>query len=75
MFRAFIPRGLTAARSGTHLNLGVHQGTISSQKQEMLFSRFGLNYNTVDPMYKKGSIVMWEDESRVEAPDASVGVR
>ncbi|GAA5987073.1 hypothetical protein JCM10908_001015 [Rhodotorula pacifica] len=39
------------------------QGTVSSEKQELLFSRFGINYNTVDDMYKKGSIVIWETES------------
>ncbi|TKA57724.1 hypothetical protein B0A53_00873 [Rhodotorula sp. CCFEE 5036] len=39
------------------------QGTVSSEKQELLFSRFGINYNTVDDMYKKGSIVIWEVET------------
>ncbi|GAA5970709.1 hypothetical protein JCM11641_007407 [Rhodosporidiobolus odoratus] len=34
-------------------------GTISSQKQEMLFSRFSINYNTLDPMFRKGSLIMW----------------
>ena len=38
------------------------QGTVSREKQELLFSRFGINYNTVDDMYKKGSIVIWEVE-------------
>ncbi|GAA5841442.1 hypothetical protein JCM11251_007140 [Rhodosporidiobolus azoricus] len=36
-------------------------GTVSSQKQEMLFSRFGINYNDLDPMFRKGSLVIWED--------------
>ncbi|BGP15118.1 hypothetical protein JCM10213_006550 [Rhodosporidiobolus nylandii] len=41
-------------------------GTISSQKQEMLFSQFGINYNTLDPMFRKGSIVLWEAEEEPE---------
>jgi len=38
------------------------QGTISSQKQEILFTQFGINYNNLDPMFRKGSMVIWEDE-------------
>ncbi|BGP23938.1 tRNA(His) guanylyltransferase [Rhodotorula toruloides] len=36
--------------------------TISSQKQEILFSQFGINYNNIEPMYRKGSLVIWEEE-------------
>ncbi|GAA6046421.1 hypothetical protein JCM3770_004910 [Rhodotorula araucariae] len=36
-------------------------GTISSQKQEILFSQFGINYNALDPMFRKGSMVIWEE--------------
>ena len=25
----------------------------------MLFSQFGINYNTVPDMYKKGSLIVW----------------
>ncbi|GJN89651.1 hypothetical protein Rhopal_002638-T1 [Rhodotorula paludigena] len=45
-------------------------GTISSQKQEMLFSQYGINYNTLDPMFRKGSIVIWEEEP-VKAEDSA----
>ncbi|BGP54993.1 hypothetical protein JCM8202_005985 [Rhodotorula sphaerocarpa] len=38
------------------------KGTVSSQKQELLFSHFGINYNAVDPMYKKGSIILWQEQ-------------
>lgn len=33
------------------------QGTVSSDKNEILFKRFGINYNNEDEMYKKGSVV------------------
>ncbi|GAA5842373.1 hypothetical protein JCM3766R1_004395, partial [Sporobolomyces carnicolor] len=35
-------------------------GTISSQKQEMLHAEFGINYNNEPPMFRKGSLIMWE---------------
>lgn len=34
-----------------------HQGTVSSDKNELLFSRFGINYNNEPEIYKKGSVV------------------
>ncbi|ODM18756.1 tRNA(His) guanylyltransferase [Aspergillus cristatus] len=33
------------------------KGTVSSDKNEILFSRYGINYNNEDEMYKKGSVV------------------
>jgi len=45
------------------------QGTISSQKQEILFSQFGINYNTVDAMFRKGSIVIWEEVPPTETQE------
>ncbi|KAL2001265.1 hypothetical protein VTN02DRAFT_1972 [Thermoascus thermophilus] len=33
------------------------QGTVSSDKNEILFRRFGINYNNELEMYKKGSVV------------------
>jgi len=33
------------------------QGTFSEDKNEMLFSRFGINYNNEPEMFKKGSVV------------------
>ncbi|KDE03856.1 hypothetical protein MVLG_05678 [Microbotryum lychnidis-dioicae p1A1 Lamole] len=42
-------------------------GTLSSEKQEMLFSRFGMNYNQEEEIFKKGSIWIWvEEEIMVE---------
>ena len=33
------------------------QGTVSSDKNEILFSKFHINYNNEPEMYKKGSVV------------------
>ncbi|KAL4917855.1 Thg1 C terminal domain-containing protein [Aspergillus aurantiobrunneus] len=33
------------------------KGTVSSDKNEILFKRFGINYNNEDDLYKKGSVV------------------
>ncbi|BGO90818.1 hypothetical protein NBRC10512_000118 [Rhodotorula toruloides] len=46
-------------------------GTISSQKQEILFSQFGINYNNLEPMYRKGSLVIWEEGPPTENAPAS----
>jgi tRNA(His) guanylyltransferase len=35
----------------------VEQGTVSSEKNEILFSQFGINYNNEPEMFKKGSVV------------------
>lgn len=39
------------------------QGTFSADKNEILFSRFQINYNNEPEMYKKGSVV-FRDVSR-----------
>lgn len=36
------------------------KGTLSADKNEILFSRFGINYNNEAEMYKKGSVVYRE---------------
>ena len=36
------------------------KGTVSSDKNEILWSRFGINYNDEPEMYKKGSVVFRE---------------
>lgn len=33
------------------------KGTFSADKNEILFSRFGINYNNEPEMYRKGSVV------------------
>ena len=37
-----------------------HQGTVSKAKHEILFSRFGINYNDIAERYKKGSVLVRE---------------
>lgn len=32
-------------------------GTVSADKNEILFKEFGINYNNEDELYKKGSVV------------------
>lgn len=38
------------------------QGTFSSDKNEILFSRYGINYNNEPELFKKGSVVFREYE-------------
>ena len=40
-------------------------GTLSAEKNEILFSRFGINYNNEPEMYKKGSIVIRETKELI----------
>ena len=41
----------------------------SAAKNEMLWSEFGLNYNTEKAVYRKGSIVVWERYSKDAADE------
>ena len=34
------------------------KGTLSKDKNEILFSKFGINYNDVEEIYKKGTILL-----------------
>ncbi|KFX88265.1 hypothetical protein O988_09078 [Pseudogymnoascus sp. VKM F-3808] len=45
-------------------------GTLAADKNEILFSRFGMNYNNEPDIYKKGSIV-FRDYELVEASTSS----
>ncbi|KAG2075422.1 tRNAHis guanylyltransferase [Suillus decipiens] len=36
------------------------RGTVSATKHEMLFSRFGINYNEIPQRFKKGSVIVRE---------------
>ncbi|KAI5301712.1 tRNA-His guanylyltransferase [Ascosphaera pollenicola] len=38
------------------------KGTLAADKNEILFSRFGINYNNESEMYKKGSVIYREYE-------------
>ncbi|KAH9481879.1 tRNA(His) guanylyltransferase [Psilocybe cubensis] len=37
------------------------RGTFSKEKHEILFSRFGINYNQLDARYRKGSVLFREE--------------
>ncbi|KAI0035704.1 tRNAHis guanylyltransferase [Vararia minispora EC-137] len=39
------------------------RGTISSQKHELLFSRFGINYGTLSERFRKGSVLIREQDN------------
>jgi tRNA(His) guanylyltransferase len=41
---------------------GELKGTVSSDKNEILFSRYGINYNNEPELFKKGSVVFREYE-------------
>ncbi|CAK37314.1 uncharacterized protein An01g12630 [Aspergillus niger] len=39
------------------------KGTLSSDKNEILFKRFGINYNNEEEIYKKGSVIYRQEET------------
>ncbi|KAF5392440.1 hypothetical protein D9757_002141 [Collybiopsis confluens] len=47
------------------------RGTVSKDKHEILFSRFGINYDKLEPRYRKGSIIVRVEETSVEAAELS----
>ncbi|KAH8928608.1 tRNAHis guanylyltransferase [Atractiella rhizophila] len=64
VFWALVQRGEMTAKQA-HAELS---GTVSSQKHEILFSRFGMNYNEEPEMFKKGSLLVWEEVEEAVAP-------
>jgi tRNA(His) guanylyltransferase len=38
-------------------------GTVSADKNELLFKRFGINYTNLPAMYRKGTILAWEEDT------------
>lgn len=40
-------------------NIILLQGTESSDKNELLFSQFSINYNNLDQLFRKGSVLIW----------------
>ncbi|KIW63542.1 hypothetical protein PV04_08535 [Phialophora macrospora] len=60
--------GMTHVAAEEHL-----KGTVSGDKNEILWSRFGINYNNEEEMYKKGSVVFreyaLEEEASTRAAD------
>ncbi|KAG1857909.1 tRNAHis guanylyltransferase [Suillus tomentosus] len=62
-FWALIQKGGQTATEA-HATL---KGTVSATKHEMLFSRFGINYNEISERFKKGSVIVRE----IVAPESS----
>ncbi|KAK1923225.1 putative tRNA guanylyltransferase [Papiliotrema laurentii] len=60
-FWALVDSGMTTTEANKTL-----QGTDSKEKNELLFSRFGINYNNLPPMFKKGSTLVRRDPKSVE---------
>jgi tRNA(His) 5'-end guanylyltransferase len=42
------------------------QDTVSSDKNELLFSQFGINYNSLPELYRKGTILLKQPVVSVE---------
>jgi len=42
------------------------RGTYSKEKHEILFSRFGINYNQLDERFRKGSVLFREELNRLK---------
>lgn len=36
------------------------KGTVAADKNELLFSKFGVNYNNLPEIHRKGSVLVWE---------------
>lgn len=54
-FWALVSGGMTPDEAETRL-----QGTVAADKNEILFSQFGINYNNEPEMFKKGTLLKWE---------------
>ena len=52
-FWSLVQQGGMRARAAEDLL----KGTVSSDKNEILFSRFGINYNNEPEIFKKGSVL------------------
>ncbi|KDQ59148.1 hypothetical protein JAAARDRAFT_154422 [Jaapia argillacea MUCL 33604] len=64
-FWALVQRG-NQTTTEAHASL---RGTMASQKHELLFSRFGINYNDLPSRYRKGSVLLREeDEASASLP-------
>ncbi|KAG9491120.1 hypothetical protein GDO78_006471 [Eleutherodactylus coqui] len=52
--------GLTPAQAQDRL-----KGTLSGDKNEILFSEFNINYNNEPVMYRKGSVILWNKVNEI----------
>ncbi|KAG8928954.1 tRNA-His guanylyltransferase [Tulasnella sp. 419] len=61
--------GLTTTEAHARL-----RGTVSSQKNEILFSQFNINYNDMDARFRKGSVLVWNSlKSAPESHETTLG--
>ncbi|KAL2039279.1 hypothetical protein N7G274_007947 [Stereocaulon virgatum] len=49
------------------------KGTLAADKNEILFSQFGINYNNEPEMYRKGSVV-FRDYQTADMPAATAAI-
>lgn len=40
--------------------------TNSGDKNELLFTKFGINYNNIDPLYRKGSVLYRGPKKKIQ---------
>ncbi len=55
-FWALVNSGVSATEAEKRL-----KGTLSGDKNEILFSEFGINYNNESPIFRKGSTIIRDD--------------
>jgi len=49
------------------------RGTVASTKNELMFTRFGINYNELSARYRKGSVLVREEASTTPNAAGSIG--
>ncbi|SNX81701.1 related to THG1 - protein required for tRNA-His guanylylation at 5` end [Melanopsichium pennsylvanicum] len=49
------------------------EGTVSSDKHEILHSKFGINYDQLEPIFRKGSTLVWATELSKRASTSMQG--
>ena len=60
-FWALVNSGMSTHDAQTEL-----KGTVSGDKNEILFSKFNINYNNLPQMYRKGSVIIHEKGDETE---------
>ncbi|KAF7252204.1 hypothetical protein EG68_08814 [Paragonimus skrjabini miyazakii] len=57
-----------------NLLIACFQGTLSSDKNELLFSEFGCNYNNEPELFRKGTVLFRNKNSRGEIEQANIDI-
>ncbi|ELV12299.1 putative tRNA(His) guanylyltransferase [Tupaia chinensis] len=50
------------------------RGTLAADKNEILFSEFNINYNNEPPMYRKGTVLLWQKVDEVTTKEVKLPV-